>query len=44
MMRLLREMGLPAKPLQKLARFTQLPVRNCRGEEVGSVEATEFAL
>jgi L-asparaginase II len=43
-MRLLREMGLPAKSLRKLARFTQLPVRNCRGEEVGSVEATEFAL
>jgi len=43
-MRILRQMNLPANALTKLERFGRLPVRNCRGEEVGWVEATEFML
>jgi L-asparaginase II len=42
--RLLEQMGLPAPPRRKLAPFARLPVENCRGEEVGWVEASGFRI
>lgn len=42
--RILNLMELPARPLSKLARFARIPIQNCRGEEVGGIEAVDFSL
>ena len=44
MMRTLELLGLPAKALNRLDRYRRTPITNCRREEVGWIEPTDFAL
>jgi L-asparaginase II len=43
-LRIMAQIGVKASIRRQLAEFERLPIQNCRGEQVGWVETTEFGL